>query len=707
MRTATRFFVAAVLLAAATAHAQPAKPELKTEVAVARIAPGGEGTVTVRVKLNEGWHVQSNQPAEDYLIPTVLTWEAAPAGIGFDGPVYPEAESFRLKGTTEDILVYGHDFTIETTVTVGASVMPGSYALAGTLRYQACDDATCIAPATAAIAGTLIVEGDAAQPAGEWQTWEAARGGPEVKYRVEMERTAVAAGESIAGTLHIRLDDPWHANANQPLDPYLIPTVLSFKNLPAGIAEGAVTYPEAHTITIAASSDPMAVYSGEFAIGFTLDVSEDAANGAQSFEGSFQYQACDDKACFQPQTKPFTVAFTIEGGAGGVVDTALSSKPDDVAATTTAWDPRFDGFAITGQASGYMPEKDFLAFLDAVERGEGNTSSGLVGVFWVILVAIGGGLTLNITPCVLPLIPINLAIIGAGRKAESKSRGFVLGLAYGLGIALVFGGLGLAFVLGLASFGGTINQSPWFNLAITVLFVAMALAMFDLITIDFSKFQSNINAAGKGGNVGFALFMGGVSALLAGACVAPVLVAVLLYSQDQYAKGHVFALGLPFLLGLGMAIPWPIVGAGVGLLPKPGAWMTKVKYVFGVVILGIASFYGWTTYKMFDNLSADPAAVTKSVSESGWETDLDTAIARAKAEGKPLFIDFWATWCKNCLVMNETVFKDDGVLARFDGYVKLKYQAEVPGDAPHAAVLAGFDQYVSFPFYAVVAPEGR
>ena len=73
----------------------------------------------------------------------------------------------------------------------------------------------------------------------------------------------------------------------------------------------------------------------------------------------------------------------------------------------------------------------------------------------------------------------------------------------------------------------------------------------------------------------------GVAALLAGACVAPVVLQVVLFSSDLYAKGTVLALGLPFVLGIGMAVPWPLAGAGMTALPKPGAWMVRVKQVFG------------------------------------------------------------------------------------------------------------------------------
>ena len=114
--------------------------------------------------------------------------------------------------------------------------------------------------------------------------------------------------------------------------------------------------------------------------------------------------------------------------------------------------------------------------------------------------------------------------------------------------------------------------------------------MFDVITIDFSRFSSGFSVGeASRGTFLLAFSMGAVAALLAGACVAPVVIQVVLFSSNLYATGTTVALALPFFLGVGMAIPWPIAGAGLAALPKPGAWMVRVKQVFGVFILATAA----------------------------------------------------------------------------------------------------------------------
>ena len=198
-------------------------------------------------------------------------------------------------------------------------------------------------------------------------------------------------------------------------------------------------------------------------------------------------------------------------------------------------------------------------------------------------------------------------------SSGSRARRFLLGGAYGAAMALVYGILGLVVILTAGSFG-TINASPWFNLAIAAIFVALALAMFDVFEIDFSRFSGAIGTdPSKRGSVALAFVMGAVAALLAGACVAPVVIQVVLFSSSLYAAGTTLGLALPFFLGIGMAVPWPIAGAGLAALPKPGPWMVRVKQVMGVLILAMAAYYGYETYGLFANRWVDSSAVAASV----------------------------------------------------------------------------------------------
>jgi thiol:disulfide interchange protein len=367
-----------------------------------------------------------------------------------------------------------------------------------------------------------------------------------------------------------------------------------------------------------------------------------------------------------------------------------------------------DQFAVLATAGGYLGSEDFLDFVDRAETGRGEEGwfegRGPLAILALILL---GGLALNLTPCVLPMIPINLAIIGAGTQAGSRTRGFSLGATYGLAMAAVYGVLGLVVILSTGTFGA-INASPWFNLGIATLFVVLAAAMFDILSIDFSSLQSRLamNSAGGRGSYLVAFGMGGVAALLAGACVAPVVIQVIVFSSNLYATGTTIALALPFILGLGMALPWPIAGAGLTFLPKPGPWMVRVKQAFGVFILGTAVYYGYLSYGLFSQRWVNPEDVATSVQElldEGWHASLEQGLQVAAAEGKPVLVDVWATWCKNCLTMDKTTLKDPNVESALDGYVKIKFQAEDLSVSPAREVMERFEAF-GLPTYAILRP---
>ena len=315
---------------------------------------------------------------------------------------------------------------------------------------------------------------------------------------------------------------------------------------------------------------------------------------------------------------------------------------------------------------------------------------------------------MNLTPCILPLIPVNLAIIGAGTRARSRGQGMALGAIYGLGMALAYGVLGVVVVLTGSKFG-TLNSTPWFNIIIALLFAVLALGMFDVVNIDFSRFQSQLSPTKPGtrNRSLLAFSLGAVAALLAGACVAPVVISVLVMSTQLYGQGVKAGLALPFVLGLGMALPWPLAGAGLASLPKPGRWMTRVKHLFGVLILLLAVYYGHLGWRIFaaqrqtTGLTNAPAGVAAA---STADADLGASLRQAREKGQWVLIDFSASWCKNCEAMEATVFNRDDVRARLQQFVVIRYAAEQPNTAPARDVLDHFG-VLGLPAYVVLAPR--
>ena len=530
--------------------------------------------------------------------------------------------------------------------------------------------------------------------------------------------SATRPGSTVKLALRVVLPEGLHAQSNKPKDESLIPTSLTFDPNPA-ITPTEVVFPPAKDFRLE-SGDVLLVFEREFIIGVTADIGASAA-GSVTLNARLRYQPCNNLLCFRPVTVPVSWSIPIGAvettsnaevfraitfGNGDKAVIAAPSSPDHQLTPSPA-NPltSLEGFETRGTAGGYMNVSTFLAFIRDAEAGV--KASGPFegqGPIAILLLVFLGGLALNLTPCVLPMIPINLAIIGAGAQSGNKRRGFALGLMYGAAMALVYGVIGLIVILTAGTFGA-INSSPWFNAAIAVLFVVLGLAMFDIGVIDFSKWSNRFQFSGMSrGSFALAFGMGAIAALLAGACVAPVVIQVVIFASDLYAKGSSIALALPFVLGLGMALPWPIAGAGLSRLPKPGAWMNRVKYAFGVFILATAAYYGYLTYEILSNRWVNTADVQASAQEKlreGWFSSLDEGLRTAAATGQPVLIDMWATWCKNCLTMDKTTLADPQVKAALANYVKIKFQAE-DLDAPEVkAVMQRFNA-VGLPAYAIV-----
>ncbi len=538
------------------------------------------------------------------------------------------------------------------------------------------------------------------------------------------------AGSAVRLAVKVTVPEGLHTQSNKPRDRLLIPTTLKI-DTPADTNVDEIVWPPAIDLKQVTGDQPLSVFEREFLIGVKVSLGASVQPGDLRVPATLRYQACDVNLCYPPATAP--VEWSVR-----VVPTGSATRPDPARAeefsriafgtgekpATESVKPAappaaavekvaredaslLDDFVVAGKTGGYQNTAAFLEFIRNAEAGiEPRGMFEGRGPLAILLLVLIGGLALNLTPCVLPMIPINLAIIGAGAQAQSRGRGFLLGSAYGGAMAFVYGVLGLVVILTAGTFG-TINSSPWFNLGIAMLFVILGLAMFDLLLIDFSKYSTRFAGSGARGSVLLAFTMGAVAALLAGACVAPVVIQVVLFSSNLYATGTRVALALPFFLGIGMAIPWPIAGAGIATLPKPGMWMVRVKQAFGVFILATAAYYGYEAYSIFSNRWVDPTLVASSVQEqvkAGWHSSLAEGLAIAKREKKPVLIDAWATWCKNCLTMDRTTLASDDVKQALAGYVKIKFEAEDPDAEPAKQILQRMSA-AGLPAYAILKPK--
>jgi cytochrome c-type biogenesis protein len=204
------------------------------------------------------------------------------------------------------------------------------------------------------------------------------------------------------------------------------------------------------------------------------------------------------------------------------------------------------------------------------------------------------GLLTSLTPCVYPMIPITVALVGQESMGANRNRWrpLFLTLSYVVGVALVYAILGV--IAGMTgSIFGSISSNPWlYFLQANVLLLA-GLFMLDVFTFTLpASTMEWASRVGSGGNYPGAFAMGAVSGLVAAPCGAPVMAAVLTWvTRTQSAVlGFIYL----FVFSLGMCALLVAVGVSSGSaarLPRAGAWMARVKKIFGFVMLGVAEYY--------------------------------------------------------------------------------------------------------------------
>lgn len=210
------------------------------------------------------------------------------------------------------------------------------------------------------------------------------------------------------------------------------------------------------------------------------------------------------------------------------------------------------------------------------------------------------GLLISFTPCVYPIIPIQLGFIG-GRTAASQAeagelapkfnlRGLQLSVLFVIGMSIVYAALG-AFASLTGTLFGSWASSPWTFIIVANIILLLALSMFDVFSIQAPQFLSKWNPDRKGKGYLSALLIGASSGLVVGPCTAPALGATLAYVGKQ--GNVIFGTLVLFVFSLGMGALMIVLGTFSGamsMLPRSGGWMSKVKIGFGVVMILIAQY---------------------------------------------------------------------------------------------------------------------
>ncbi|NND92185.1 MAG: protein-disulfide reductase DsbD [Granulosicoccus sp.] len=306
----------------------------------------------------------------------------------------------------------------------------------------------------------------------------------------------------------------------------------------------------------------------------------DAANASLQIN----YQGCADiGVCFPPSTTTLPLSFDSTPSESDSPATGITGAIGTQSATATEQRAR----TATGSAE--------RTIATAQEQSEQDRLYAMLGgsSLWLnVATFFGLGLLLAFTPCVLPMIPILSSLIVGQGASMTTGRAFRLSLVYVLVMASTYAVVGV--VVGLSGYNvQAFLQNPWVLSVIAVLFVLLSLSMFGFYELQIpTGLQARLtqwsNRQGGGQYSGVAA-MGFISTLIVGPCVTAPLAGALIYiarTGDALIGGAAL-----FALGLGMGAPLLLIGTSAGkFLPRAGAWMNTTKYIFGILLLGMAVY---------------------------------------------------------------------------------------------------------------------
>jgi thioredoxin:protein disulfide reductase len=295
------------------------------------------------------------------------------------------------------------------------------------------------------------------------------------------------------------------------------------------------------------------------------------------------YQGCNEPigVCYAPIDKLIKLTLPVAKSVAGVLADSVSN--DATAATD------FIATKQTDPKSNLLELPDNRRSIESESIKIGKMFEG--GNFWLILASFFGiGLLLSFTPCVFPMFPILSGIIVNSGEHLTKGHGFILALAYVMGMSLTYSAAGVAAGLSGAMLSVAL-QNAWVLGGFALVFVALSLSMFGFYELQLpNSIQSKLSKETghlRGGHLASVFGMGALSALIIGPCVAAPLAGALLYISQT--RDVVLGAAALFSMALGMGVPLLILGASAGaFLPKAGPWMESVKRFFGVLLLGVA-----------------------------------------------------------------------------------------------------------------------
>ncbi|MGD9045781.1 MAG: cytochrome c biogenesis protein CcdA [Desulfobacterales bacterium] len=547
-------------------------------------------------------------------------------------------------------------------------------------------------------------------------------------------------GNPVVLAIVIDIKDGLHINADasqiQPFEdfkPY--PTKVQVVAASEGVTIETARFPRAKPIEVSYSSSALMSFEGRTIIYLPMKLDEQIKPGSINLEIRVEYQACSDRYCLLPQKELLKEALAVvESGA------AISKINADLFA-------RF----FSGEM---VAPVDVVRFNLFGWQFYINTSSG-IGWIALLLTAALGGLLLNLTPCVLPLIPIK--ILSLSHVAQDRKKCFLLGLAMSMGVLAFWAALGILIAL-ISDFTATnqLFQYPAFTILVGAVIGIMAMGMFGFFSVRLPGFIYMINPQQDSPQGSFGL--GILAAVLSTPCTAPFMGAAAAWAATQTPLTTLTTFAA---IGGGMALPYLILSAFPDLvdrMPKAGPASELIKQVMGLFMLAAAAYFlgvgisallstppnppskifwwpvmglvaaggAWlafrtmrlATKKMTKTvfvalgiiLMAFPIWGAVKLSGPGpieWVYYTPERFEAAIKQNKIVVMDFTAEWCLNCKALEESVLHDrkiTGLLANED-VVPMK--VDITGSNPAGKAKLKEVGSLTVPLLVVFSSQGK
>ncbi len=547
-------------------------------------------------------------------------------------------------------------------------------------------------------------------------------------------------GDSIMLAMVAAIKEGYHINADarqvkpfEDFKPY--PTKVTVVDATPGVVMELPRYPRAVPIKVQYAAGDLMSFEGKTVIYLPIKLAETLKPGNLVLKLEFGYQACAANYCLFPKTIKLEESIAIvETG------TAVSKVNREL---------------FTGSDAGFRDGQSRRVEFDLFGWTFSIDISSALGLILLLLTAALGGMLLNFTPCVLPLIPIK--IIGLSHVAKDRRQCFMLGLAMFVGVLVFWMVLGTMIAL-VSDFSATnqLFQYPFFTIGVGLIIGVMATGMFGFFSMRLPNFIYMLNPEQNTLHGSFGL--GILAAILSTPCTAPFMGAAAAWASTQAATTTLTTFAA---IGSGMALPYLVLSASPALvrkMPKTGPASVLIKQVMGLFMLAAAAYFigvglvslfstppmpsskiywwpvmlfsiaagGWLAYRTFQitsnakikavfagigvmvvTLSAWGALRLTDRGPVDWVYYTPQHFETATGAHKIIVLVFTAEWCLNCKALEEGVLTNPKIvklLARED-IVPMK--VDITGNNPAGKAKLREVGNLTIPLLIIFSPNGK